>query len=164
MVFDNFGQPDKFQRIADFFPQGETGSIIVTRRHGDSERLGTPIRLTIMTEDEGLELLLRQSRLEETEENVITGKPVIQRLGYLPLAIDQAGAYISVRKLALKLFVKHYEDRREAVLKHTPSLWEYRRRMDEYTDEISLSAFTTWELSFDCFSITSCPISIKLKI
>lgn len=70
------------------------------------------------------------------------------KLGYLPLAIDQAGAYISQRNLPLHRFMKHYKDRKEYVLKHTPSLWEYRRKLDDNKDETLLSVFTTWELSF----------------
>jgi tetratricopeptide (TPR) repeat protein len=48
--------------------------------------------------------------------------------------------------------MKHYEDRKEYVLKHTPSLWEYRRKLDDDKDETSLSVFTTWELSFQQIS------------
>lgn len=76
------------------------------------------------------------------------GRKIIQKLGYLPLAIDQAGAYISARNLQLRLFAKHYDERKEVVLKYTPSFWEYRRRLGEGEGETLLSVFTTWELSF----------------
>jgi len=101
-----------------------------------------------MAEDEGLELLLCRSKLERNDINIMEGRKVVQMLGYLPLAIDQAGAYISTRRLPLQLFAKHYAERKEVVLKHTPSLWEYRRRLIENGDEISLNVFTTWELTF----------------
>ncbi|KAI9858058.1 MAG: hypothetical protein M1813_007870 [Trichoglossum hirsutum] len=148
MVFDNYDQPSEFRNITTCFPQGETGAILFTSRHADSERLGTTIRVMRMAENEGLELLLRQSKLESNDDNAAEGRKVIQKLGYLPLAIDQAGAYISARKLPLQLFAKHYNERKEFVLKHTPSLWEYRRRLGEDKDETLLSVFTTWELSF----------------
>jgi hypothetical protein len=35
------------------------------------------------------------------------------------------------------------------VLKHTPSLWEYRKRVGDDKHETLLSVFTTWELSFE---------------
>ncbi|KAI9776252.1 MAG: hypothetical protein M1839_000486 [Geoglossum umbratile] len=148
MVFDNYDQPSEFRNITTYFPQGETGAILFTSRHADSERLGTTIRVMRMAENEGLELLLRQSKLESNDGNAAEGRKVIRKLGYLPLAIDQAGAYISARKLPLQLFAKHYNERKEFVLKHTPSLWEYRRRLGEDKDETLLSVFTTWELSF----------------
>ncbi|KAI4123690.1 MAG: hypothetical protein LQ347_006052, partial [Umbilicaria vellea] len=35
------------------------------------------------------------------------------------------------------------------ILKHTPPLWEYRKRLGGDKDETLLSVFTTWELSFE---------------
>jgi tetratricopeptide (TPR) repeat protein len=101
-----------------------------------------------MTEDEALELLLRQTKTEKNDSNIQAGQAIVRRLGYLPLAIDQAGAYISARKLPLDCFLQQFHERRAAVLQHTPSLWEYRRRLADGTDETPLSVFTTWELSF----------------
>jgi tetratricopeptide (TPR) repeat protein len=148
MVFDNYDNVDEFRNISDYLPEGRTGTILFTSRHASSERLGSTIRLTQMTEDGSLELLLRQSKCERTDENNAEGMKIVKRLGYLPLAIDQAGAYISQRKLPLSRFIKHYEDRKEYVLKNTPLLWEYRRKIDGDKEETLLSVFTTWELSF----------------
>ncbi|KAI9759277.1 MAG: hypothetical protein M1840_003498 [Geoglossum simile] len=148
IVFDNYDQPREFRNIAEYFPHGGSGAILVTSRHSDSERLGVTIRFTRMTEDEGLELLLRQPKLAKNDDNIIEGKKIIQKLSYLPLAIDQAAAYINTRKLPLPLFAKHYDERKELVLKHTPPLWEYRKRLGKDKDETLLSVFTTWELTF----------------
>ncbi|KAH0553453.1 hypothetical protein GP486_006477 [Trichoglossum hirsutum] len=148
MVFDNYDRPGEFKNISDFFPQGQTGSMLFTSRHTDSKRLGIAISVLQMTEDEGLELLLRQSELESNRDNAVAGKKIIRKLGCLPLAIDQAGAYITARKLPLQLFAEHYGERKEVILKRTPSLWEYRRRLGKDKDETLLSVFTTWELSF----------------
>jgi hypothetical protein len=101
-----------------------------------------------MTEHEALELLLRQTKSEKTDSTIRAGQDIVRRLGYLPLTIDQAGAYESSRKLPLNRFLQEYHERRAAVLKHTPSLWEYRRKVGDSTDETPLSVFTTWGLSF----------------
>jgi len=148
MVFDNYDQPNEFKDITAYLPQGETGAILFTSRHADTERLGVTIRVTQMTEDEGLELLLLQSKRERNDENAKEGRKIVQKLGYLPLAIDHAGAYINARELPLGLFPKHYDERKEFILKHTPSLWEYRRKLGEDKSDTLLSVFTTWELSF----------------
>src|SRR5947207_8418919 len=130
IVFDNYDWPNEFGTIRTYFPQGESGSILVTSRHADSERLGVAIKVGGMTVDEGLELLRRQSKREMDDDNIAEGRKIIQKLGYLPLAIDQAGSYISERNLSLQLFAEHYDERREFVLNYTPpSLWEYRRRL-----------------------------------
>ncbi|KAH0536108.1 hypothetical protein FGG08_006994 [Glutinoglossum americanum] len=148
IVFDNYDNPSEFKNISSYFPQGRSGAILFTSRHSESARLGIVIRVTQMTEEEGTELLLRQSRLERNSDNTIDGRKIVRKLGYLPLAIDQAGAYINARELPLWRFIKHYDERKEVVLKHTPLLWEYRKRLGEDKDEMSLNVFTTWELSF----------------
>jgi hypothetical protein len=105
--------------------------------------------MTGMTEDETLELLLSQSKVERSKENAATGKSIMRRLGYLPLGIDQAGADISVRRLLLALFPKHFDEQREAVMKHTRLLWEYGLRQSQSKDtDTRLSVFTTWDMSF----------------
>ena len=88
-----------------------------------------------MTKDECLELLLRQSKQERNDNNIAEGKMIVQKLGYLPLAIDQASAYISVRHLPFQLFKKHYEEQRESVFKYTPSLWEYLKKLSDDKEE-----------------------------
>jgi Cdc6-like AAA superfamily ATPase len=143
MVFDHYDSPDELKNISDYFPQGEAGAILLTSRHAGSQRLGTTIWLTRMTERESLELLLRRSNHEMNNANIEEGLKIVKIFAYLPLAIDQAAAYIYQRKLPLSQFIKHYEDQKEYILKHTPSLWEYRGHFGN-----SANVFTTWELSF----------------
>src|SRR2546421_200277 len=102
-----------------------------------------------LTEDEALELLfLRSQLIEKRHGDVQEGKRIVKKLGYLPLAIDQAAAYISIRQLPLNLFMQHYEKRKEVILKHTPdSAWVYRTRPDdtEKASAMNISVFTTWD-------------------
>jgi len=151
IVFDNFDDPSAFasRDIKDYFPRGDNGAILFTSRHGDVKRLGHTITVAEMSESEGLELLFRQAGCDNSEENVHSGKEIITRLGNLALAIDQAGAYISARNLSLGLFMDHYNNRREKILRETPTFWEYKRRPNTAEAETSLSVFTTWEMSFE---------------
>jgi hypothetical protein len=148
MVFDNYDQPGDFPAIASFFPSSAAGAILVMSRHGTSDRLGHVVSITGMSDDEALELLLRQAKTKRNDGTVKAGHKIMRRLGHLPLAIDQAGAYIGVQKLLLDRFLQQFHERREAVLKHTPSLWEYRQPLGAGTNKTPLSVFTTWELSF----------------
>jgi len=77
-----------------------------------------------------------------------TGKSIVAKLEFLPLAIDQAGAFISAQKLPLTLFLEHFDLQKEEILKYTPSLTEYRRVLGDDEKETALNVFTTWELSF----------------
>ena len=155
LVYDNFDQPGIFHRtpLQKYFPVSAHGAIVIISRHAEAERLGATIQLEGMSEEEGLELLLRRSGLRMQSENALEGRNIVQRLGHLPLAIDQAGAYISARKLGLKHFMDHYNERRVAVLKHTPELWEYRKSLRDAVEESSINVFTTWEMSFQYIGI-----------
>ena len=147
LVFDNFDRPDEVLRISDCFPQSSFGKIIVTSRHAGSKRLGNVIQVTGMSEDESLDLLFSRSGLKRTEENVCEAKSVVAQLGYLPLAVDQAGAYISALNLSMSLFSKHYKERKAHILRYTPSLTEYRKKLNDSDAETAFNVFTTLELS-----------------
>ena len=148
MVFDNYDNPQAFQdhSIRNYVPGGKSGRILFTSRHRDSTRLGHKVDASTMTENESLKLLLQRLPLHEDE--LIYGRKVVSTLGYLALALDQAGAYIRARSLDLKEFIQHYHDRKEVVLQEIPDQWEYSRAVDDEEREIRLRIFTTWELSF----------------
>jgi tetratricopeptide (TPR) repeat protein len=76
------------------------------------------------------------------------GKDIINRLGYFALAIDQAGAYIRARNLAPGLFIDHFNNRKEKILKEIPALWEYTKKLSDAETVTAVSVFTTWEMSF----------------
>ncbi|KAI9859482.1 MAG: hypothetical protein M1813_006624 [Trichoglossum hirsutum] len=151
IVFDNFDQPSTFKvrNMKDYFPRGKNGAILFTSRFAGAKRLGHMITVTSMSESEGLELLLQRSGNNNNDDNCKAGKEIVQRLGCLALAIDQAGAYISARGLALHLYMDHYNNRKEKVLNETPEFWEYRKKLGDAEAETSLSVFTTWEMSFE---------------
>ena len=145
LVFDNYNNPNSFQQrpIRDYIP-GQGGHVIFTSRHKDSSRLGLTMDLSRMTKDEGIRLLLHfipGSKNFEASE-------VVALLGYLALAIDQAGAYIHSRLLPLSQFVSHYKKRKMRVLEEIPDEWEYHDLQDP--DHMRrLSVFTTWDMSLD---------------
>ena len=47
------------------------------------------------------------------------------------------------------MFEKYYLQRRKQIPKYTPELFEYRRKLSPESEESMLSAFTTWESSFE---------------
>ena len=152
IVFDNFDQPRLFdgRNMRDYFPRGKRGAILFTTRNKLAGRLGHMIKVAEMSEDEGLRLLLRRCNKKDfSNEDMVIGGQILRRLGYLALAIDQAGAYISARDLQLDLFMDHFNNRRDKVLSKTPALWEYRRNLGDAESESSVSVFTTWEMSFE---------------
>lgn len=66
---------------------------------------------------------------------------IVKKLGYLPLAIDQAGAYVAARGMPLQRYMKVYEKNFRRIFGERPQspVWTYRDQ----------TVFTTWEISFE---------------
>ena len=107
------------------------------------------IDLPGLMEPAALKLLFKLTGAEETESSIPHCRTIVQRLGYHPLAITQAGSYIKKRQVPLHQFIDEFNRRKKQILEHTPKLTEYRRSLDDSQQETSLNVFTTWELSFE---------------
>ena len=141
LIFDNYDDLETFKGIRNFFPRDNRHSILITSRHEDSTHLGHFTSISKMERDEANALLLHRSGLEHNATAAEHAQGVAHHLGYLPLALAQAGAYVKARRIPLSAFVDHYEKRASAVLKQTPDIWEY-----------GVSVFTTWEMSMSQYS------------
>ena len=156
LIFDNYDHPDHFTDIGTFIPSGD-GSILITSRHADAGLLGSVIHISGMDEREGLELLRHRTEQNlEEPSNRAAAIQVLQTLGYLPLAIDQAGAYIRQQRLPLSMFIQQYENQKEAVLDQRHVYWDYKKKLDgEEEVETPLGVLTTWELSMQHVASTN---------
>ena len=152
MIFDNYNTPAAFNDIAENFPSGVHCAILFTSRHAQAGRLGQCIEVTGMSVEDSNELFLYRCGCETTPRTVNEATHIVTRLGFLPLAIDQAAAYVKARRLPLNGFLDHFNNRMQNILAHTPAQWEYRRKLSEEQVETSLSVFTTWEMNFSQIS------------
>jgi len=151
LVFDNLDNPEDLRDILRFFPASQCGSILITSRLSGSKELGQSIEFDRMEKEEGLQLLLQSSR-GDTDE-VDAAEEILSLLGNLPLAIDQARAYISKRQLRLRSFVTEYERRKQSVMREIPQFCQYRRMLPGEDKETSLSLLTTWEMSLQLLCV-----------
>lgn len=153
IVFDNYNSPAKLNNLEDYMPENDKGMILITTRHADADRLAiedNQIQLPGLPEFEVVKLLLKQCpRTPMDNASLKSGRVIVPRLGYHALAIAQAGAYISKRKVPLEEFLDQFERRKDIILKDTtPQMSQYRRKLGQAEKETSLSVFTTWELSY----------------
>lgn len=123
-----------------------------TTRHRGLERLGEVVDLPPLSVQAGVALLLRGYHAVNIEAHLDAGTRIVNRLGGLALAIDQAAAYLQYVELPigqLDEFLTTYEAERKKILRHIPEdLWEYRfAGIDQDARDTGISAFTTWEMS-----------------
>lgn len=95
-----------------------------------------------MTLDEAKSLLLKAVQLDKPgsidTEDTDGASEVVEKLGCLPLAVNQAAAFIRRKGLSLRQFITVYDSRKVEIWSQRPKLWTYEE-----------TVYTTWELSYD---------------
>src|SRR6266702_4540028 len=128
LVMDNV---DDLNAIYKFLPTLErsNGHILLTTRAFATGQMATSIVIEKMTEEEGTTLLLRRSGVlvpttptsEITEAERVGTKSIYLELDGLPLALDQAGAYIEETGCGLSGYLELYRTQRIALLRERGS-------------------------------------------
>ncbi|MDQ6645354.1 MAG: serine/threonine-protein kinase, partial [Chloroflexota bacterium] len=146
LIFDNFEDPEM---VRDFLPLTTDGHILLTTRAQAIHTIAQAIELDKMTADEGALLLLRRARIIEpratleygTTRDRTTARAISELLDGLPLALDQAGAYIEGTECSLSDYLHLYE------LRHAKLLQERGRfaPRDNHPDSVA----ATLSLSFE---------------
>lgn len=118
------------------------GNIIYSSRSNSlTLRLGQDAASEVlpMEEADAITLLLRRLYVppENPQERDIC-IPVVKDLGYMPLAIEQAGALIFQGNLSIYDFMKEYREKKDLML-----------RNPEYKQEGDPSVYVTFDMSFD---------------
>ncbi len=140
LLFDNVDDSGVLKNFADrYVPKCGNGDIIITSRLRDSRELGYSIEITMLPEADAILMLLELVGRSGEEENA-AAKAVVHALGYLPLAIAQAGAYIKNECVPTDRYLLHYRSQTQELelLGYTSKVsWPYRQ-----------SSATTWIVSF----------------
>ena len=98
LVFDNADNPGE---VKNFFPGGSFGHVIVTTRNPAWSTVAEPLEIDVFSRTESLDLLQRRVHgLTEAE-----AMQVAEMLGDLPLAIEQASAWLAETGMSAKEYV-----------------------------------------------------------
>ena len=112
VVLDSADEPES---LVDLVPRGTRGHVLVTtrRRHLPHFGASDPIALDVMTEDEAVAFLLQRSRRQSRPATT----QLLNALGHLPLAIEQAGAFLRANPaIRQQTYLHHYREKRLALL------------------------------------------------
>jgi len=131
LVLDN---ATDYATVRDYLPAGESGHVFVTSRNPNFGRLGITENLPLLPLEEAIGFLLRRTgQLDEAAAMNLAAE-----LGYLPVALEQAGAYMEETGRSLADYLALYASRRRDLLKRG-------KPECDYPDTV----LTTWQLSFD---------------
>ncbi|KAG8834322.1 hypothetical protein FRC17_009161 [Serendipita sp. 399] len=128
IIFDNVDHP-KFM-IQDYFPRSSPGHIIITTQNSTFGALSPQNHYEVegLAKDNAISLLLKSSRYDYTEANVIAAAEIVAEIGYLPLAVSHAAGYIYVNR-NLTTYLQLYQQNQLPLLagSHSPSAHDHRR-------------------------------------
>jgi tetratricopeptide (TPR) repeat protein len=100
LVLDNV---DDLETLAPYFPRHHTGHLLLTTRARNTVKWAAPINLVKFGQEEGALLLLRRAGMAGVDQALDTipmdvaqaARNLCEELDGLPLALDQAGAYLA---------------------------------------------------------------------
>jgi predicted ATPase len=144
LILDN---ADDLEMTLEFMPSGNNGHVILTTRAWATGPIARRLDIEKMKSDDGALLLLRRSKyiaenapLEAAvESDQARAKEIATQLDGLPLALDQAAAYIEETGCGISDYLNLYRE-------HAPEL--LRRRGALASDHPNPVA-STWVLSFE---------------
>ncbi|GHO90763.1 hypothetical protein KSF_008110 [Reticulibacter mediterranei] len=122
LIFDNVEDPREI--LSTFVPSKHHGSVLITTRRRDAEPLAYNEALPLLSQEEAILFLLRRAKrlareasvTEATTDDVALAKKLCLLLDRLPLALDQAGAYIAETGCSLQRYMDLYESYRSKLL------------------------------------------------
>ncbi len=143
LVFDN---ADDLEMVREVLPTGCQGHVLLTTRAQAMGRVAHRLEVEEMSLETGALFLLRRASLIEpdaplekaSEKDRVLAEGLVQELGGLPLALDQAGAYIEETASSLQEYLDLYHTHRLALLQRRGGL----------TTDHPESVATTWALAF----------------
>ena len=162
LIFDNVDQPNEVQDFLLFSRslKGRQHMLLTTRDKELSWQMNIKrIEIDVMNEDEGSLFLLRKVRKiastasinEASKSDRSVAREIVKALGGLPLALDQAGAYIDSVGISLSNYLERYKEFQIELLKG------YEGKPPDYGWTVA----TTWGLSFSKI-IEANPTAIEL--
>src|SRR5581483_8220561 len=143
LILDNVDKPEM---IVDFLPAHAMGDVLLTTRLQALGTVAQGIDVEKMGLNESVSFLLHRTRLlspgasldQVSEENKAQAAEVFTALDGLPLALDQAGAYIEETGCGLPQYLNLFATRRKELLLRRG------RHPIEHPDSVA----ATWSLSF----------------
>ncbi|KAF3112298.1 hypothetical protein TWF706_010885 [Orbilia oligospora] len=138
LIVDNADDLETFS-IEEYLPNQGSGAIFTTSRRPEFSQSAKQVGLEGLDSKSAVALLLNLAHLTDSGVLENEAMTLVEKLGFMPLAISHAGCYIHETKLPLRNYLPYYNKAFMALQSRKPRFgWNYRND----------TAATTWEISF----------------
>ena len=129
LVFDNAVES---AALRPYLPRGTGGHVLITSRNPLWRGGASPLPVRVFERTDAVTFLLHRTG----DTDAAAARTLAERLGDLPLALEQAGAYIDATGISLTAYLQRFTTSRQELLRRgTPAT--------EYPDTVA----TTWEIA-----------------
>nr|WP_316043259.1 FxSxx-COOH system tetratricopeptide repeat protein [Actinomadura sp. CNU-125] len=134
LIFDNADQPEE---LRDNLPQGD-GHVLITSRNNRWEAVAATVAVNVFSRDESIEFL--KKRVPRDAITPEDADELANKLGDLPLALEQAGALQTETGITVAEYLRLLDDRTSQLL------------AEGKPTEYPVSMTAAWKLSVDSLS------------
>ncbi len=143
MILDNADTAEAAEAVEELLPRLDQGRVLVTSRWTSWKPGIHEQPLNVLGPEDARRFLLDSaSRRQQSENDEEDAERLAELLGYLPLALEQAAAYIDRYRLSFATYVEEWQAERKKVLK-----W-FDERRTHYPAPVAV----TWQRTFDRLS------------
>ena len=144
LILDN---ADDLALAREYLPPSRSGQVLLTTRAQYTGQFAQRVEVDIFPKEQGTLFLLHRAKIlssdatleQATEQDRSVASHIHEELGGLPLALDQAGAYIEETQSSLVDYLTLYKTQRAEILQERGRL----------VPDHPLPVATTWSLSFE---------------
>lgn len=156
LVLDNI---EDLNLVNQFVPVDRQGAVLLTTRRQVTEPIAQALKLELMPENDCILFLLKRTKIlsfdmlldDASARDIPTARAITRALGNLPLALDQAGAYILETGCSLSDYLNLFNKYQAELLK----------RRGNFASDYPASVATTWSLSFEKVQLAN-PAAVEL--
>jgi tetratricopeptide (TPR) repeat protein len=147
LILDNVDSEDAAEAVLDLLPELSTGRVLLTTRRKEWPVGISKQPLDTLSLDESVAFLLQRTEIDrqKTAEDEAQARLLADLLDGLPLALEQAAAYVNHNQISLARYLRAWESERERVLG-----W-----FDPKTMQYPLPLAMTWQATFERLSPTA---------
>jgi Tfp pilus assembly protein PilF len=146
LIFDN---AEDAKSMRDYIPRGSMGHLIITSRNRNWTGLAKSLSVTSLPLEKAMEFLLKRT----ASQDEATAKALAETLGCLPLALEQASAFIETSGRTMTHYLELFEKRQRELMQRGNSSTEY-----------PATVATTWSISFQKIEMENAAASELLRL
>ncbi|MDB6134343.1 MAG: motif domain protein [Verrucomicrobiales bacterium] len=127
LIIDNVDVKETAVTVEGLLEKLGSGHVLITSRLSGWSSQVRRLNLQVLDERDAVEFLIERSGRPHTDDEERSAKTLASKLDELPLALEQAGAYIDEGGITFAQYLKLYDAKRAEVLQwHDEQLMQYR--------------------------------------